>query len=366
MSQGWLSKKLKDVCVMQRGFDLPKKDRRSGNFPLISSSGAIDFHAEAKVTGPGVVTGRSGSIGQVFFIEEDFWPLNTSLYIKEFHGNDPRFIYYLLKSFDLSRYTSGAGVPTLNRNHVHDEDVLIPLDIEEQKRIVAILDQAFSDIDKARALTEKNLKNARELFESYLRKVFSQRGERWVDSTLANVAENLDRKRIPITKKDRVEGEYPYYGASGIVDYVNHYIFDEELLLVSEDGANLLARTYPVAFTATGKYWVNNHAHVLRFKDSFIQKFIEYYLNSISLRPYVSGMAQPKLNQKALNSIPVPSVDSVIAKNVVGRLSALEDELNRVQKIYKAKLDRLDELKKSLFQKAFAGELTKDSEESAA
>ncbi|KAA0696673.1 restriction endonuclease subunit S [Halopseudomonas laoshanensis] len=282
----------------------------------------------------------------------------------------PEYLYYYLlrpsfREQGQAVMTGAVGHKRVPKEFIEDSEIPLPL-VEEQKRIVAILDQAFADIDKARALTEQNLKNARELFESYLQQVFSLSGDGWVDSTLADIAENLDSKRIPITKKDRVEGEHPYYGASGIVDYVNDYIFDEELLLVSEDGANLLARTYPIAFTATGKYWVNNHAHVLRFKDSFIQKFIEYYLNSISLEPYVSGMAQPKLNQKALNSISVPSVDSVIAKDIVERISALEDELNQVQRIYKAKLDRLDELKKSLLQKAFSGELTKRCNEVAA
>ena len=129
---------------------------------------------------------------------------------------------------------------------------------------------------------------------------------KWDMVSLQDVCENLDSRRIPITKAKRHKGPIPYYGASGIVDHVADYIFDENLLLVSEDGANLLARTYPIAFSVTGKTWVNNHAHVLRFKNIESQKFIEYYLNSISLEPYVSGMAQPKLNQKSLKSIPVP------------------------------------------------------------
>lgn len=128
----------------------------------------------------------------------------------------------------------------------------------------------------------------------------------WEVKQLGYVCENLDSRRTPISKAKRASGDIPYYGASGVVDYVAGYIFDEDLLLVSEDGANLLARTYPIAFSISGKSWVNNHAHVLRFKASQSQRFIEYYLNSISLEPHVSGMAQPKLNQKALNSISVP------------------------------------------------------------
>ena len=128
----------------------------------------------------------------------------------------------------------------------------------------------------------------------------------WEIKTLGDICENLDSKRVPVTKRDRQEGKYPYYGASGIVDYVNKFILNEDLLLVSEDGANLLARTYPIAFSISGETWVNNHAHVLRFESMTIQKFVEYYLNSIPLDDYVSGMAQPKLNQAMLNSIEIP------------------------------------------------------------
>ena len=128
----------------------------------------------------------------------------------------------------------------------------------------------------------------------------------WEIKNLGDICENLDSKRVPVTQSSRKAGSIPYYGASGIVDYVADYIFDEDLLLVSEDGANLLARTYPIAFSITGKAWVNNHAHVLRFAEKTTQSFVEYYLNSISLEPYVSGMAQPKLNQKSLNSINIP------------------------------------------------------------
>lgn len=128
----------------------------------------------------------------------------------------------------------------------------------------------------------------------------------WQSKTLDQISTNLDSRRIPITKAARVAGEYPYYGASGIVDYVADYIFDEDALLISEDGANLLARSTPVAFPASGKYWVNNHAHILRFESMTTQRFVELYLESIPLDSYITGAAQPKLNQTALNSIPIP------------------------------------------------------------
>jgi len=151
----------------------------------------------------------------------------------------------------------------------------------------------------------------------------------WEIKYLDELCENLDSKRVPITKSSRKSGNIPYYGASGIVDYVADYIFDEDLLLVSEDGANLLARTYPIAFSITGKAWVNNHAHILRFKEKITQNFIEYYLNSISLEPYVTGMAQPKLNQKSLNSIAIPYPPLSEQKRIVAILDEAFEGIDR-------------------------------------
>ncbi len=128
----------------------------------------------------------------------------------------------------------------------------------------------------------------------------------WETKTLNQISTNLDSRRVPITKGVRTSGEYPYYGASGIVDYVADYIFDEDTLLISEDGANLLARSTPIAFPASGKYWVNNHAHILKFDSMTTQRFVELFFESIPLDDYITGAAQPKLNQSALNSIPIP------------------------------------------------------------
>ena len=125
------------------------------------------------------------------------------------------------------------------------------------------------------------------------------------------------------SKEHRKSGQFPYYGASGIVDYVNDYIFDEDILLISEDGANLLARSTPIAFSVSGQSWVNNHAHVLRFKTLDAQKYVEYYLNSVSIQEYVTGSAQPKLNQKALSGIQIPLPDDrAILQSLVSEVEA--------------------------------------------
>ena len=123
--------------------------------------------------------------------------------------------------------------------------------------------------------------------------------------SVTDFSENLDSMRVPITQGDRIPGPYPYIGASGPVDSVAEYIFDETLLLISEDGANLLARSTPIAFTISGKTWVNNHAHVLRCRNDSVRIYIENLINMIDISEWVTGTAQPKLNQKSLNKIPI-------------------------------------------------------------
>jgi type I restriction enzyme S subunit len=171
----------------------------------------------------------------------------------------------------------------------------------------------------------------------------------WEVKPLGKVAENLDSQRVPITSSDRKAGSIPYYGASGIVDYVDGFIFDEELLCVSEDGANLVARNYPIAFPISGKTWVNNHAHVLRFDNPYRQKFIELYLNLIKLDDFITGMAQPKLNRTMLDRIPIPFPDISEQQRIASCLSSLDELITAETQ----KLEALKTHKRGLMQQLF-------------
>ena len=124
--EGWEVGRLDDALILQRGFDLPTQQRKGGNIPIYASTGVTGTHNEAKVKAPGVVTGRSGSLGTVIYIDEDFWPLNTTLWVKEFRRVTPLYAFYLLSDLKLEQYNSGAAVPTLNRNDIHGRPVVIP------------------------------------------------------------------------------------------------------------------------------------------------------------------------------------------------------------------------------------------------
>ena len=138
-ASAWEQRKLIMVAPLQRGFDLPAEKIIPGVYPVMMSNGIGAYHNEYKVKGPGVVTGRSGTIGNLQYVESAFWPHNTTLWVTKFYGNHPKFIYYLYEKIDLKRYKAGSGVPTLNRNDVHDTMVFFPASRKEQELISAVL-----------------------------------------------------------------------------------------------------------------------------------------------------------------------------------------------------------------------------------
>ena len=192
---------------------------------------------------------------------------------------------------------------------------------------------------------------------------FEELPEGWVWARLETALVNRDSERIPVSVADRerLAKIYDYYGASGVIDKVDRYLFDKTLLLIGEDGANLLMRSKPIAFLARGKYWVNNHAHVL---DGINERYLEYialFINSISLAPYVTGTAQPKMNQAKMGSIPIPippesEQTRILAK--VNELMPLVEEYGKLEDAREALDDALpDRLRKSVLQMAVQGKL---------
>lgn len=143
----WHKITLGQLVTFHRGYDLPLKDMVEGQYPVVGSNGIIGYHNHFKMKGPGVVVGRSGNLGKPFFVERDYWPHNTSLYVSEFHCSDPHFVYYFLKTLSLGEYNSGSAVPTLNRNFIHTIEVIVPKDFEEQKAIGKMLSELDSKIE---------------------------------------------------------------------------------------------------------------------------------------------------------------------------------------------------------------------------
>lgn len=165
--EGWRKCTLGDVIELKRGYDLPNSDRRSGSVPIVSSSGVSGWHDEAKVRAPGVVTGRYGTIGQVFFVDKDFWPLNTTLYVRDFKGNDERFISYFLRSLNFQAFNDKSSVPGLNRNDLHRYEIEVPEDADEQRAIAGVLAALDDKIEQNRRTARALERLARAIFRAW-------------------------------------------------------------------------------------------------------------------------------------------------------------------------------------------------------
>jgi type I restriction enzyme, S subunit len=167
MRSEWITLPLGDVITLQRGFDLPSYMRSEGDIPIVTSSGITGTHSEAKAKAPGVVMGRYGTIGQIYYITRDYWPHNTALYVRDFKSNDPHFIYYLLQTLDFNAHNDKSSVPGLNRNHLHLIPVTIPAEIEEQRAIASVLGSLDDKIEANRRENETMEATARALFKSW-------------------------------------------------------------------------------------------------------------------------------------------------------------------------------------------------------
>ncbi len=211
--------------------------------------------------------------------------------------------------------------------------------------------------EKAKLIAEGKLKKEKELPPIGKEEIPFELPKGWLWCRLGEITINRDGERKPISSDERQfrKGEYDYYGASGIIDKIDGYLFDKDLLLVGEDGANLVTRSTPIAFFAKGKYWVNNHAHVLDAISHLILRYLEVFINAIDLKPYVTGTAQPKMNQAKMNSIvicfpPFPEQQRIVLKveELLQTCDALEKEVESQKEIVKV-------LMQTVLREAFEG-----------
>jgi type I restriction enzyme S subunit len=322
-SSDWDDVTLGDMATLHRGYDLPADQRRDGAVPVVSSSGITGFHDQSKIQPPGVVTGRYGTLGQVFYIEEPFWPLNTTLYVSDFHGNDRRFISYFLQCQNLGGLDAASAVPGINRNVLHRLPAKRPpLPIQEK---IATFLSAFDDLiennsRRIAVLEEVSKRIYREWFVDFRfpgyemgSLVDSELGpipEGWQASTLGTVIVNFDRQRKPLSGMVRAlrPGPYPYFGAAKIFDFIDDYIFDGTYLLVAEDGSVITSSGTPVLQYVSGKFWANNHTHIVQ-GSRLSTEHIYLLLAETQVRGFITGAAQPKITQANMNRIPcvVPS-----------------------------------------------------------
>ena len=245
----WEQRKLGEVAPLQRGFDLPVNQMTPGPYPVVMSNGIGGWHSKYMVKGPGVVTGRSGTIGSLHYIEQNFWPHNTSLWVTSFNGNEPRFIYWLYASIGLERFGSGSGVPTLNRNDVHDLRVGFPCDVAEQRRIGTF----FSRLDSLITLHQRKYDKLVIFKKSMLEKMFPKDGESVPEIRFAGFTDPWEQRKLgevatfggghtpPMADPDNYEDGYVLWVTSQ--DVKSNYL-DRTTTQITEKGAKELT-LYP-------------------------------------------------------------------------------------------------------------------------
>lgn len=375
---GWQEVKVGDFITLEYGKPLDRAKRKAdGLYPAYGANGVNCRSDEYFYDEKTIIVGRKGSAGEITLTEAKFWPLDVTYFIKFDKAKyELMFIYYLLSQLNLPSLATGVK-PGINRNNVYAIKVKVPK-IEEQKRIVAILDEAFADIEQVRAKTEQNLKNARELFESYLQQVFSQRGEGWVEYKMSEVCAITSKLIDP---KDLEYLDLPHVGAGNMVSGTGELVdvktareeglisgkfsFDSSMVLYSKIRPYLMKVCRP-DFSGL----CSADVYPLVPIDGLLDKdYLFYLLLSQDFTEYaVSGSGRagmPKVNRTHLfnYSLSAPSIDS--QREYVVKMDQILEYSQALESVYSLKLKSLDELKKSILQKAFSGELTQKNNQGA-
>ena len=340
--------KLGEILELQRGYDLPSSQQKAGNVLVAGSNGIIGYHNEIRGNHPCITVGRSGSVGKVHYYEQPTWAHNTALFVKDFKGNNPQYLYYFLKNLHLDEmFVKGSSVvPSLDRKVVHSLVVPFHKEVVCQKRIALVLSNIDRKIELNRAINQNLEAMAKQLYDYWFvqfdfpneegkpykssggEMVWNEKLKRkipneWDNCKLKDFINLFDSKRIPLSSKDREErkGNYPYYGATGIMDYVNEYIFDGDYILLAEDGSTSDSKGFPIVQYIWGKNWVNNHAHIILPKNEQYLMFTYQMLRSIPAKQIETGSIQKKISQENLceynmvlpNSILIEKYESIIS-----------------------------------------------------
>lgn len=381
MSETWAITTLGEVCDVldSKRKPITKRDRTFGEYPYYGATGILDYVHDYIFNEKLILIGEDGAKwgageNSAFTAEGKYWVNNHAHVIRPNRSVVlDSWIVYFLNFSDLLKYVTGLTVPKLNQEKMRSITLPIP-SLPEQQRIVSILDEAFSAIDKTKENAEKNMQNSRELFESYLQSVFTNLGEEWEGKTLKQIAITFGRgksKHRPRNDKTLYGGKYPFI-QTGDIRNSNHYVTE-------------YSQTYNEIGLAQSKLWpkgticITIAANIAEtgilsfdacFPDSVIglvvnpkladTNFVEYLLQSFKtrLQRKGKGSAQDNINLGTFENELFPIPPLAEQQSIVAKLDALSSETKRLEEIYHQKLADLDELKKSVLQKAFNGELT--------
>mgnify|MGYP000609616135 CR=1 FL=1 len=380
MKQGWEIKQLGELCTIKgrigyRGYAKQDLVQKGEGAITLSPSNIFDNKLnfdrcsyiswykykespEIMIYEGDIIYCKTASIGKMALVE--YLPEKATLnpqfvVLKEINCSNKFLYYYMIGNKfrkQAQNITGGTAIPTLSQKNLGSLSIPIP-SLNEQKRIVANLDQCFEAIDKARSNVEKNLNNAKELFQSQLNQIFSQKGDGWVEKKLGDCIKLKSGDGLT-SKKMNQNGYYPVYGGNGIAGNHDKYNLEGSQVIIGRVGA-LCGNTRFI----NEKIWLTDNAFkVSEFFNDFDKPFLTYLLNYKNLRSYARQSAQPVISNSSTKDIPLQFPENVeLQKSIVNQLDGLKSQTQSLKSNYQQELDALDELKKSILQKAFNGEL---------
>ncbi len=376
MKSLWKDKRVGEVLTLEYGKPLDDVDRKpDGLYPVYGANGEKDRSDKYYFDKPSIIVGRKGSAGEVNFSDEKFWPLDVTYFVTfDEQQHDLRFLYYLLTTLDLPSLAKGVK-PGINRNEVYSKAAKIP-PLNEQQRVVGILDEAFDGLATATANAEQNLRNARALFESHLQSVFTQRRKGWVEKRLGDVCERVSvghvgptsrfycdaSKGVPFLRSQNVRpGRLDYNGLQYITPQFHWQLRKSTLrpgdVLFVRVGAN--RGDCCVVPDDVGEINCANvvFARPERGSSDYVALFCRSTMGRERLLGMTTGAAQGVINTGSVAELMVPMPNATERATIVSQLDNLAAETKRLEAIYQQKLAALGELKKSLLHQAFSGQL---------
>ena len=370
LPKGWEIKKLGEVCEIINGKNQSQVISDDGKYPIYGSGGNIMGYANDYICEKGTtIIGRKGNISNPIFINERFWNVDTAFGIYPKNQSDPKFINYLCQTIDFKSRNKGTTIPSLVKSDLLTIEISFPKSLKEQQRIVSILDECFSAITVAKANAQKNLKNAKELFESYLQGVFENKGEDWEVKTLGEIAD----VEYGYTDKSTEEGDYRYIRITDIDKNGELILDDKKYIKHSKEAEGFLIQDNDLLMARTGATFAKvllfngdessvfaSYLIRIKFKEKIenalywhFTKTKKYWEQANSLQ---SGAAQPHFNGAAVKQVVFAYPKSVKEqKALIEKFETLSIETKRLEAIYQQKINNLEELKKSILQKAFSG-----------
>jgi type I restriction enzyme, S subunit len=399
--KGWELKTIKEICTKITDGEHLKPKVVSEGIPFVSAKDLKEngvnfnhvlyvdkydaeiFRKKCNPEKNDILIGSRGSIGRICLVNTDqiFCLLGSVILLKPLPLIQSKFLLYFLQSpktkIQIMNASGHSVVKALYLRDIKKLKIQIP-PINLQKRIIQKLDDVLGKLEEKNkeivSLIEKNKERINFFEKNYFRYLIlgeienhPQRKE-WALRKLSEVTISHDGKRVPLNKTQRsqIQGNYPYYGASGQVDHINDFKFDGEFLLLAEDGENLNSRKKPIAYIVDGKFWVNNHAHVLEPSKEIMIEYLCYYINGLNIMKFAKQQStRPKLNKTDMNEIPIPLPSQLLQKQIVKKIKNAEEKFKEqkiqfeiIKQNYESRIRYIDHIRSSILDSAFSGKLT--------